>query len=283
VISKQKVIAARIPFERDCCWSLTSSGRFQGKVALITGWGAGIGKGTALRLAQEGCNVAGVDIKKDSGSAVAEEIRSFGGQALPIAGDASQPEVVKNSVSSTIKKFGKIDILVNNVGLFELKPIMRTEEKDWEKYISINAKTTFLWSHAVANHMIKRQSGCIVNLASDSGKVGDPYSGIYVAAKHAVIGLTKNLALELAPYAIRVNAVCPGFVETNMLSEFIQALAKVEKKSVGKLRKEMIEGIPLRRFAKPSDIASVIAFLCSDDASYMTGQAINITGGLLML
>jgi NAD(P)-dependent dehydrogenase (short-subunit alcohol dehydrogenase family) len=223
-----------------------------------------------------------IDIRGDLADTVAKEIQSAGGSALAIKADATRIGDVKTSVKTALERFGEIDVLVNNVGLSVVRPIMETSEGDWEPAMDINAKATFLWSKALAEHMIRREAGCIVNIASDLAKAADPYSGLYVAGKHAVIGMTKALALELALYGIRVNAVCPGIVDTPMLANFTRQLASVQQKSPDELRQEFISSIPLKRLATPDDVAGVVAFLASDDARYMTGQAINVTGGLIM-
>jgi NAD(P)-dependent dehydrogenase (short-subunit alcohol dehydrogenase family) len=257
--------------------------RFEDKVVLITGAGTGIGRAAALRFAKEGANVVVVDIKKELADEVVKEIQSIGTKALPITADATRPEEIQKSIVSALSTFGKIDVLVNNVGLFKSRPIMEVKEAEWDPMFNINVKSTFLWSQAVGKHMIERHSGSIVNLSSDAGKLGDPLTGLYSATKHAVIGLTKNMALNLAPYGIRVNAVCPGNVDTKMHRAFREEHGSLNKKSPDELLRELLSTVPLNRLARPDEIASVIAFLASDDASYMTGQAINITGGGLML
>lgn len=256
--------------------------RFQNKVVLVTGSGQGIGRGIALRFAKEGATLIVVDIKEELANAVLKDIQSTGSNGLVIKADATQAEEVKKAVKTALDKFGKIDVLVNNVGNCVVRPLLESSESDWEGSININAKSTFLWSMAVVKSMIERKSGCIVNISSGAGKVGDPYSGVYTAAKHAVIGLTKNLALELAPYGIRANAVCPGEVDTPMEDIFLQQLGSRIGKSPDQLRKELVQTIPLGRLVTPEDIAGVVAFLASDDSKFMTGQSINVTGGGIM-
>ena len=174
-------------------------------------------------------------------------------------------------MEAVIERFGRIDVLVNNVGLFVLKPIMEMSDADWEPMMDINAKSTFLWSKTAAKSMKEAKHGCIVNIASGSGKVGDPYSGVYVAAKHAVIGLTKNLALELAPFGVRVNAVCPVDTDTPMQKKFLEQLGARVGKSPDELRQETMHNIPLGRLATPEDIAGTVTFLASDDAKLHNG------------
>lgn len=257
--------------------------RFRDKVVLVTGAGSGIGRGIALRFAAEGAQTLVVDINKGSAESVAKEIKSTGGRATSLRADATNISDARHTITRALKKFSKIDVLVNNVGYCHVEPLMVTREEDWYSLMDINAKTTFLWSTIVARGMVKRRSGCIVNIASDCGKVGDPYSGVYVAAKHAVIGLTKNLAHELAPYGIRVNSVCPGWIETPLLEKVNRETAALTRRSKRAIEREIIAKIPLGRMGTPEDVAGLVTFLASDDAGYMTGQAINITGGALML
>ena len=257
--------------------------RFKDVVVVVTGAGSGIGRGIASRFAAEGARVVLVDIREEAANAVLGEVQSRGGTGLVLQADATSPDDVKRAVETVISRFGRIDVLVNNVGLFVLKPIMEMSDADWEPMMDINAKSTFLWSKAAAKSMKEAKHGCIVNISSGSGKVGDPYSGVYVAAKHAVLGLTKNLALELAPYDVRVNAVCPVDTDTPMQKKFLEQLGARVGKSPDELRQETTRNIPLGRLATPEDIAGTVAFLASDDASFITGQAININGGWLML
>lgn len=257
--------------------------RFRDRVVVVTGAGSGIGRGIALRFASEGARVVVLDKNMESAEGVEKEIKKGGGRAASLVADATNASDARSSTVKVLKKLGRIDVLVNNVGYCPVKPLMVTSEKDWYSLMDVNVKATFLWSTIVAKGMVKRRSGCIVNIASDCGKVGDPYSGVYVAAKHAVIGLTKNLAHELAPYGIRVNSVCPGWIDTPLLQKVNRETALLTRKPKKEIEREILAKIPLGRIGTPADVAGLVTFLASDDASYMTGQAINVTGGALML
>lgn len=257
--------------------------RFDGNVVLVTASAMGICHGIALRFAEEGADIVAVDINQQGLDKLSKEVHSLGRRILAIATDATKNTSANDAVESAMMKFGKIDVLVNGVGRFVLRPILKTSEEDWEPATDVNAKATFLWSKAVLKHMIERKSGCIINIASDAGKVADPYSGLYVAGKHAVIGLTKTLALELAPYGIRVNAVCPGYVDTNMTRNIFKEISETQERPLEQVEEDSVKTIPLGRMARPEDIAGVVTFLASNDANYMTGQSINVTGGMLML
>jgi len=257
--------------------------RFTGKRVLVTGGGAGIGRGIALRFAGEGADLVIVEKNDAAALAVAREVRKLGRSDLTCVGDATDEALVIRTVAAARRRFGGIDILVNNVGLAKLKPLLQTDQDEWNRMLDINLKAAFLWSREIAKQMIETGlRGSIVNIASDCGKVGDPYSGVYVAAKHAVIGLTKNLAHELAPHGIRVNAVCPGWIDTGLLESYNQDVAKLESKSMETVRKEILTKIPLGRMGTPEDVAGLVTFLASEDARYMTGQSINVTGGAVM-
>ena len=270
--------------------------RFMGKVALVTGVGrtSGIGAGIARRLASEGADVAVSDICADYKDApgygmgsweqlnrTADELRGLGVRAAAVRCDVTKSDEVEAMVEQTVSELGRIDILVNNAGGSPgAAPVMMMEEWAWRKTLEINATGAFLCSRAAAQRMLAQgDGGKIVNLSSRTAKTPTVYLAAYIAAKQAIIGLTRTMALELAPFKININAVCPGYIDTELMREGHVKMAEVAGVTVDEIVAEKIKNIPLGRGGTPEDVAGVVAFLCSEDAAYMTGQAINITGG----
>lgn len=241
--------------------------KLKNKVAIVTGAGRGIGRAIALALAKEGAKVVVNSLHEDHAKSVANEIKKKGGVALPVAGDVSSSMDVKAMFSAAVKKFKKIDVLVNNAGIVHFEPFTKITEKEWNKTISVDLKGTFLCSQAAAKVMKKGSK--IVNIASIAGVVGFPQLAPYCASKGGVIELTRELALELAP-DIYVNCIGPGVIETDMTKDLL-----ADKKA----REGLLASIPMGRAGKPEEIASAVVFLASDDSSYMTGQTIFIDGG----
>jgi len=260
--------------------------RFKDKVAVVTGAGQGIGHAIALKLAREGADIVVVDVNPDTAKETVREIEELGQQAIWVNADVIDAQQVENIIGETLKAFGKIDIWVNNVGGrrgTQLCRLVDMEEEVWDAVIANNLKATFLCSKAAAREMIKRRQGKIINISSFLGKTGGVNAGHYSSAKAGIIRFTDVLAKELGPYGINVNAVCPGYVDTPALRESMASLVEESGKSFEKIMEEIAASdIPLRRSEKAEDVANVVAFLCSKDASYMTGQAINVTGGLEM-
>ena len=244
--------------------------KLEGKASIITGAARGIGRATALLFAKEGSNVVIADILEKEGKETEDEInRKFEGvKALFIKTDVSKEDDVKNMIERTVKEFGGIDVLVNNAGILPLGTIEETSVETWDRVIDVNLKSMFLCCKYVVPYMIKRGKGAIINVSSINGLIGGRRMVAYATAKAGVIGLTKSLALDLAPYNIRVNAVAPRTIETAMY----RAYRKPEQ------IKERIKTIPLGRLGKPEEVASVILFLASDDASYVIGDVIVIGG-----
>jgi len=244
-----------------------------GKVALITGSARGIGKAIALELANHGAKIVINDIlPKNEIDKTLEEIRKSDDQAIGIRADITIFEEVESMVKEIINKFGKIDILVNNAGIIRDSLLIRMKEEDWDAVININLKGTFNCSKTVAKHMMRQKSGGkIVNISSVIGLVGNIGQANYAASKAGIIGLTKSIAKELALRNINVNAIAPGFIETDMTKRLSE-----------KVIKDLQQQIPLKRLGTVKDIAKVVYFLVSDNANYITGQVINVDGGMVM-
>ncbi|MDV6376748.1 3-oxoacyl-[acyl-carrier-protein] reductase [Sporosarcina sp. GW1-11] len=247
-------------------------GRFDGKTAVVTGASRGIGRSVALRLASEGAkvvvNYSGSQAKAEE---VVEEIQAAGGEAFVFQANVSDADQVKAMMDETIKQFGAIDFLINNAGITRDNLLMRMKEDEWDDVLSINLKGVFLCTKAVTRQMMRQRSGRIVNLASVVGVVGNPGQANYVAAKAGVIGLTKTTAKELAARNILVNAVAPGFITTDMTDEL-----------GAEMKEQLLATIPLGTLGSAEDIAGTVAFLLSDEAKYITGQTINVDGGMVM-
>ncbi|ARD49265.1 MULTISPECIES: 3-oxoacyl-[acyl-carrier-protein] reductase [unclassified Sporosarcina] len=247
-------------------------GRFDGKTAVVTGASRGIGRTVALRLASEGAKVVvNYSGSKEKAEEVAEEIRSAGGEALVFQANVSDADQVKAMMDETVKQFGTIDFLINNAGITRDNLLMRMKEDEWDDVLSINLKGVFLCTKAVTRQMMRQRAGKIVNLASVVGVVGNPGQANYVAAKAGVIGLTKTTAKELAARNILVNAVAPGFITTDMTDELGDDM-----------KEQLLSTIPLGKLGSADDVAGTVAFLLSDEAKYITGQTINVDGGMVM-
>ena len=243
----------------------------KGKSAIITGSRRGIGKGIAERLAEAGANVVISDIVKKDCDAVSKEIGDkFHVQALSVKCDVSKKAEADNLIKKTVEKFGKVDILVNNAGIFFAKPFLEYTEEDWDKIIDVNLKGVYLCSNAAAKEMAKKKYGKIVSIASIAGLVGYQGAAAYCASKAGIINLTRELAIELAPLKINVNAVAPGAIDTPMIS-FVTKDKKILQM--------MLAGIPWKRIGKTADIAAAVHYLVSDDADYVTGQTLAVDGG----
>ena len=271
----------------------------KGKVAIVTGAGRklGIGRAIALRLAGEGADVAVADICRefeefpDYGlgmweglKSTADEVSALGVRGLPLKVDVTDSQAVDEMVAQTMDAFGRIDILVNNAGgVVGPMPVLWIEEAAWNKTLAINATGTFLCSQRVARTMIaRREGGKIINISSIAGKGRAPALAAYCAAKAAVLALTRVLAFELAASGIQVNAVCPGEVDTELQRWGWELEAKFRGVPYDEVVSEEIEKIPLGRLETTDDVANLVAFLASSQSDYMTGQAINVDGGIVM-
>jgi len=243
-----------------------------GKVALVTGASRGIGRAIALHLAESGADVAvNYAGSENAAQEVVELIEAMGRKAVKLRADVSLSQEADDLVKQTIEIFGKIDILVNNAGITRDNLIMRMKEEEFDQVIATNLKGVFNCVKAVTRPMMKQRSGRIINISSVVGVLGNPGQANYVAAKAGVIGLTKATARELASRGITVNAVAPGFIETDMTD-----------KLPADVRESMQKQIPLERLGQPEEIAKAVRFLASDDAAYMTGQTLHVDGGMYM-
>ncbi len=256
-----------------------------GKVAIVTGSGRGIGRAIAHRLAREGVSVLVTDVESSSARTVTEEITGMSGRASALRVDVTNLTDVTQMVAEAVTRFGRLDILVNNAGIAVIQPLLDTPEKSWDAVMNVNAKGTFLCSQAAARQMIRQGGGGrIINNASGAGKIApgrDTPIGAYAASKHAVLGLSKQLAMELSVHGILVNCVCAGIVQTEMWDQIDREVARIQGRPVGSIKAQAVSGIPLGRIQQPEDIANMVAFLASSDGSYITGQALNVCGGLL--
>ena len=291
--------------------------RLAGKVAIITGAGQGIGRGIALRLAREGAHVVIAEYNAANASAVALEIEGAGGRALPYRIDISDTAASQKMVDEVAARLGRIDILVNNAGVAQTKPMLDLTPADWDRVLDVNLRGAFFLTQVVARQMIKQvpdalraaaaapadifntkkpeatgaadpgeslatSYGKIVSLSSVSGRRGRPLQTHYAASKAAIISLTQSAALALAPYRINANAVCPGIVPTPMWQQIDKDRGQLFGAKPGEAMAGFINTVPLKRAATPEDIAGAVAFFCSSDADYITGQALNVDGGFEM-
>lgn len=242
------------------------------KNALVTGGSRGIGRAIALELAREGANVAITYISNSNrAEEVIDEIEAYGVKGIAIKADVSNEEEVNSMIEIVNSEIGGIDILVNNAGITKDNLLIRMKSEDWDDVINTNLKGVYLCTKAVVRGMMKKRYGKVVNIASVVGISGNAGQGNYSASKAGIIGFTKSIAKELGSRGININGVAPGFVETDMTNVLND-----------KIKEEMLNQIPLKRFAKPEDIANVVAYLCSEKANYITGQIINVDGGMLM-
>jgi len=245
------------------------------KVAIITGARRGMGKSHALKLAKVGAKVVVSDISQEECQLVVDEIKKEKGEAIAVKCDATKKEEVDNMIKAAVDKWGKVDILVNNAGICQFKPFLELTEEEWDRTLNINLKGYFLCAQAAAKEMAKQKSGVIINIASVAmGQQGIGFPNIvhYCASKGGIVGMTEALAVELAPYNIRVNAISPGMIETPMIDPV---------KQDPKIMEAMLARVPMRRVGKPEEVSNLVLFLASDVSSYMTGSTVVIDGGWL--
>ncbi len=252
------------------------------KTALVTGAGQGIGRAIALRLAQGGYALALVDVNAATLAGVCAEIVAAGGSALALEADLSDLAQVQTVVDRALAARGRLDVLVNNAARLITRPFMDVTEADWDTVLTLGLKTVFFAMQAAARPMIAQGAGRIVNIASISGRSGRTDQTAYAAAKAGVISLTRSAALALAPHRVNVNAVCPGVVDTPLTQALHTERARLAGITYAESLDHMLAKVPLGRLETPDDVAGVVAFLCSPESSYMTGQALNVCGGLEM-
>jgi NAD(P)-dependent dehydrogenase (short-subunit alcohol dehydrogenase family) len=253
-----------------------------GQVAIVTGAGRGIGRATALELARLGADIVVAELDKAGAERTAGEVKAAGRRAVALATDVTRRADLESMAARTLADLGKIDILVNNAGIYRAAATLEVTEEHWDAVLGINAKALFFACQAVLPAMIARKRGCIVNLASMAAKVGSRTNLPYNASKAAVVSITKSLALAHAEHGIRVNCVCPGFVETDMWTMVAREQGKLLGLSPEEFTRQRKSQVPLGRMEKAEDVANVIGFLATERAAYMTGQALNVTGGLVM-
>ena len=242
-----------------------------GKVALVTGAAQGIGRAIALLLAQKGADIVVSDINLEKAEETVREIETIGRRAMAIRADVANTNDVERMVEAILGRFGQIDILVNNAGITRDKLILRMTEEDWDAVLNVNLKGTFNCTKAVVRHMSKQRRGKIVNIAYVVGEMGNVGQANYSASKAGVIGFTKTIAREFAQRGINVNAIAPGYIETPMTEVLPE-----------KVKEELRGMIPMGRLGRPGDVAEAVLFLVSEASRYITGQVLNINGGIYM-
>lgn len=255
----------------------------EGKVAIVTGGARGLGHAIARRLARDGAAVAIVALHEQTAAESAREIERAGGQALPVQADVANEEDSRRYMEDTLRAFGRVDIMVNNAGTIMIEPLIETSVEGWSRVFEVNVKGTFLGCREAARQMIDQgEGGRIINGSSGAGRRGAALISAYAASKFAVIGLTQSLAAEVAPHGITVNAYCPGHVTSTPMWDFIDAeFARITGAPVGATKEAVAHDAPLDRVGRPEEIAAVVAFLASDESSFMTGESVLVDGGLV--
>ncbi len=247
------------------------------RLVLVTGAGGGIGSATARRFAEEGSIVIALDRDADAVAAAAHEIGSSGGRIEPVVADLTDRESLERAVASVVEHHGEVDILVNNAGWDVFKPFLQTSVDEWMRLIDINLVGALHMLHLVLPSMVERGRGRVVNISSDAARVGSSGEAVYAACKGGLVSLTKTLAREHARHGITLNVVCPGPTDTALFDGFRQGAANPEK-----LEEAFRRSIPLGRIGQPEDLPGAVLFFASDDAAYVTGQVLSVSGGLTM-
>ena len=251
--------------------------RFEDKTVVVTGGGGGIGGATCRRFAREGARVAVLDLNPGAAETVAARIEAEGGRALALRCDITERASVDAAVAAVLERFGAIDVLVNNAGWDVFRPFAKTEPAQWEKLIAINLTGALHMHHAVLPGMAARKAGRIVNIASDAARVGSSGEAVYAACKGGLVAFTKTIAREHARHGITANVVCPGPTDTALFADYKEGAGNPEK-----LMEAFTRSIPLGRIGQPDDLPGAILFFAGDDAAFVTGQVLSVSGGLTM-
>jgi len=256
--------------------------RLSGKIAVLTGGGSGIGAAICRAFAEEGAAVAITDIRLQAAQEIAAEITRCNGRVGTWAFDVSDRSAVEQAADQIEKQLGPIDVWVNNAGISRIVPFLECSEELWEQTLRINLKGAFIGCQAAIRRMLPRRQGVVLNMSSQSGKVGNSQYTAYCASKFGIIGLTQSLAVEFAGAGIRVNALCPGIVMTPLWDQMLGDYARKRKLKPEEVRPYLEKRIPLGRLCTPEDVARTAVFLASDESDYLTGQALNVSGGMVM-
>lgn len=258
-------------------------GSLSGKVAVVTGGARGIGRAISLRLAADGAAVAVADLNEEGAAAVAREIGAAGGSATAVEVDVADVASTERLISRTVQELGRVDVMVANAGIIQVKPFLDITAEDWDRTFAVNVRGVFLSLQATARRMIDQgDGGRLLATASIAAKMGAPYQAHYQASKSALVGLVRSAAWEMGKHGITVNCYCPGVVDTDMWRYIDVERGKLMDRRPGELLKEMAGRNPLGRVEVPDDVAPLVSFLASEDSRFITGQAINVCGGMVM-
>ncbi len=256
--------------------------KLESRVAFITGGGRGIGRAIALAFAREGARVAVAARTRAQVEAVAEEVRASGRDALALSCDVTDAQSVRHAVAATLERWKRLDILVNNAGAAERVKLVDCDEATWNRTIAVNLTATYLCTRAALPHMLEARYGRIINIASIGARHAVPFAPAYTAAKHGVLGFTRAVALEMAPRGITANAICPGWVETEMAEAAIRQIVEKTGRTREQARQSIEQMSPQRRMVQPEEVAELAVLLASEESRSITGQGLNICGGSVM-
>lgn len=260
-----------------------SAGKLEGKVAIVTGGAQGIGRAISRRLASDGAAVAVADLNEEKAGSVANEIVAAGGRAMPARVDVADASSTADLIGRTVRELGSVDVMVANAGVIQVKPFLDLSSEDWDRTFAVNVRGVFLSLQAAARQMVAQgNGGRLLATASIAAKMGSPYQAHYQSSKAAVVGMVRSVAWEMGPHGITVNCYCPGVVDTDMWKYIDVERGKLMGRQPGELLKEMANRIPLGRVEVPDDVAPLVSFLASEESRYITGQAINVCGGMVM-